>query len=83
MNFTVQARVTRQVRSKEGFYLLVNGKRLHFKRRADAIAGIESLLSMQRFQIVTVRQFTEAQRSRIAKAMDNYAAKVEASYGQS
>jgi len=59
MTFNITARVTRQRRAKEGFYLLVNGKRIHFMRRADAIAAIDSLLSLQKFQILTVRQYQQ------------------------
>jgi len=65
MTFEITARVCRQRRSKEGFYLLVNGKRIHFKRRADAIAAITSLLDLQRFQVLTVRQFQTRMKSKI------------------
>jgi len=57
MRLTVNMPVTRQRRAKEGFYLLVNGKRLHFKRRGDAIGAAQDLLDMQRLQVVTVKQF--------------------------
>jgi hypothetical protein len=57
MKIILEMPVCRQRRAKEGFYLLVNGKRLHFKRRGDAIASAQSLLDMQRLQVVTVRQF--------------------------
>lgn len=56
MKFFLEVPVTRQRRAREGFYLLVNGQRLHFKRRVDAIAAAVDLLTLQKMQIVTVRQ---------------------------
>jgi len=58
-------RVTRTKRCKEGFYALVNGQRIRFKRRSDAFQSIVALLKMQRFQVVSVREY--ARRIRIPK----------------
>jgi hypothetical protein len=54
---TVRPRVTRTTRCKEGFYLLVNGERLWFKTKAIAMDALVSLLKMQRFQVVSVREY--------------------------
>lgn len=62
MTFIVQARITRTKRCPEGFYLLANGQRLHFKRHRDAVAALESLLEMQRFQVVTVRDYARSKQ---------------------
>lgn len=55
--WTVPVRITRTRRCAEGFYLLVNGTRIHFKSRAAAIEGADALLQMQRIQVVSVREF--------------------------
>jgi hypothetical protein len=65
--FKISVRVTRTVKCREGFYVLFNGNRLQFKRRADAVGAVQSLLDMQRFQIVTVREY--ARRKSVAKQM--------------
>lgn len=62
MKIPVCIRVARQSRSPEGFYALINGQRLHFLRKSDALAAIVSLLEMQRLQVVTVRQYAARQR---------------------
>ena len=56
-NVAVSVRVTRTRRCKEGFYALINGKRIRFNRRTDAFHAIVDLLRMQRFQVVTVREY--------------------------
>ena len=53
----ISVRVTRSRRCKEGFYALINGKRIRFNRRTDAFHAIVELLRMQRFQVVTVREY--------------------------
>jgi len=55
--FVVPHRVTRSKRCKEGFYLVVNRQRVHFKRRRDAIAAAADLVKLWKLQIVTVREF--------------------------
>ena len=60
-------RITRATKCKEGFYLLVNGERIHFKRKADAVAGLEAIMAMQRFQIVTVREYADRNATRIKR----------------
>jgi len=61
----ILVRVTRTTKCKEGFYALVNGQRIRFNRRADAYRAIVDLLTMQRFQVVTVREY--ARRIKIPK----------------
>lgn len=68
MTFTVSVRVCRQHRARFGFYALINGQRLHFRRHADAVAAIRSVLEMQRLQVVTVDQYAARNRKRIANA---------------
>ncbi len=68
MTFTIHARVCRQHRCRLGFYALVNGQRLHFKRHADAVAAIRAVLEMQRLQVVTVDQFAASNTRRIKNA---------------
>lgn len=57
MKFTVEVRVCRQHRARLGFYAVINGKRIHFRRHADAVAAIRSVLDMQRLQVLTVDQY--------------------------
>lgn len=57
MKFSIEVPVCRQRRSKEGFYLLINGMRIHHRKRSSAIDSARALLDMQRMQIVTVRQY--------------------------
>ena len=67
--WSVPVRITRAKRCREGFYLVINRSRLHFKRKSDALAAIDSLLSIQRIQVVTVREYVERNRSKI-KALE-------------
>lgn len=53
----VNVRITRKTKCKEGFYLLFNGQRIHFKFKWAALGALNSLMSMQKFQVVTVREF--------------------------
>jgi len=62
MEFIIHVPVCRQSRSPEGFYVLVNGQRIHFKRKMSALDSVASLLEMQRLQVVTVRQYAARQR---------------------
>jgi hypothetical protein len=57
MKLPVDVRVTRQRRSKEGFYALINGLRLWHKTRGKAVGSIRAMLELQRLQVVTVRQY--------------------------
>lgn len=65
--FTVRVRVTRTSKCKEGFYVLFNGARIHQRTRRGAIGTVQSFLDLQRFQIVTVREF--ARRKSVRKEM--------------
>lgn len=69
MRVLINIPVCRQVRSLRGFYALINGQRLHFKRRADAIAAVQAVLDMQRLQVVTVDQFAARNATRIGRQM--------------
>ena len=66
-NFPFPVRVTLRRKCREGFYLLINGSRLRFGTRAAAVAGVLSFLALQKVQIVTVREFAERNRKRIAR----------------
>lgn len=57
MKFTVDVRVCRQHRAKLGFYAVINGKRIYFRRHADAVGAIRAVLDMQRLQVCTVDQY--------------------------
>jgi hypothetical protein len=67
--FNVRVRVTRTRKCKEGFYILINGVRLHHLTRRSAIENLQSFLELQRFQIVTVREYARRKsvRSKIPK----------------
>lgn len=67
MTFEVPVRVTRRTKCKEGFYLLINGKRLHLQKRADCIATIQATLDMQKFQVLTVREYQARNSKRIER----------------
>lgn len=64
-SWQVPVRITRTKKCREGFFLLVNGSRLRFTNRAAAVDAIDALLSMQRIQVVTVREFAERKKHRI------------------
>jgi len=53
----IPVRITRKVRCPEGFYLVVNGQRIHFRKKSDAVAGLQAILDLQRFQVVSVREY--------------------------
>ncbi|MCI0744888.1 MAG: hypothetical protein L0Y58_05720 [Verrucomicrobia subdivision 3 bacterium] len=57
------------VRITRTFYMVVNGTRVHFKRKADAVSAVDTLLSMQRIQVLTVREYQVAHRARIKRAL--------------
>lgn len=60
----VPVRITNTRRCPEGFYLLVNGSRIHFKTRSAAIASIDAVLQLQRLQVVTVREYAARKKHR-------------------
>jgi hypothetical protein len=68
--FKLHVRVTRQERCEFGFYLLVNGSRLRFGTKAQALRAVQSILDLQRFQIVSVTEYSRRKsvKKRIAKA---------------
>lgn len=71
MTFEVPVRVTRTRRCREGFYLVINGKgRLLYKRRADAIKEVQAVLSLQKFQVCTVREYAERHAKKIQREME-------------
>jgi hypothetical protein len=69
MNLTLQVRVTRKARCREGFYLLINGSRLRYTRKALALAELRAWLKLQRVRILTVREYADENRKRIARQM--------------
>jgi len=69
MKYALNVRVTRKRKCREGFYLIVNGSRLRFRNKALALAEVQGWINLQRVQVVTVREFAERNRKRIAKQM--------------
>lgn len=67
MKFTIEIPVTRLKRCPEGYYALINGSRLHFLARSKAIDGIRAFLSLQRIQVVTVRQYAKRNKRRLPR----------------
>lgn len=61
----IPLRITRTRRSGDGFYLLINGTRLWHPTLARARASFQAFLSMQSFQIVTLREY--ARRKKVPK----------------
>jgi hypothetical protein len=61
-NYLVPIRITRTRRCREGFYLLVNGVRIHFLTRAAAVKAIDGILLLQRIQVVSVREYAAAKK---------------------
>jgi len=57
-------RITRTQKCREGFYLLVNGSRTRHSNKAKALDALKAILSMQRIQILTVREFAARQKHR-------------------
>ena len=69
MKLELSVRVTRRRKCREGFYVVINGKRLRYANRALAIKEVRSWLALQRIQIVTVREYAERNRSKIKREM--------------
>jgi len=57
-------RITRTKKCREGFYVLFNGSRLRFATRAAALGAVDAILSMQKIQVVTVREFAARKKHR-------------------
>ena len=57
-------RITRTKKCKEGFYLLFNGSRIRHANKATALAALKAILSMQRIQLVSVREYADRQKHR-------------------
>ena len=69
MNIPFKVRVTRTRRSDQGFYLIVNGKRIFYKTKALAMQEAQAIVAMNRMQIITVRQFAKRESRRIQLRM--------------
>jgi hypothetical protein len=69
MTFTINVRVTSKARCREGYYALINGARLHFKQRRQALECVTAWLKLQRAQVCTVREFAERNGKKIAARM--------------
>ena len=69
MTFTIKARVTRTKKCRDGFYLFVNGSRLRFSTRKAAIEAITGIVALSTFQVMTVREYVERNRKKIAAQM--------------
>ena len=63
--WSVPVRITRATKCREGFYLIVNGRRVRFANKKAALDAIDSLFSMQKIQVVTVREYVESHRAKI------------------
>ena len=57
-------RITRTRRCRSGFYLIVNGSRIWFKARADALKGLRGWLDLQRVEVVSVRAYAARKKVR-------------------
>ena len=62
--WAIPLRITQTKRCPEGFYLFVNGERIWFKTRRQALQGLEGVLALQRFQILTVREYAARKKGR-------------------
>jgi hypothetical protein len=60
----IPLRITRTRRSDDGFYLLINGSRLWHPTLARARAAFQAFLSLQSFQILTVREYGRRRKHR-------------------
>ncbi len=69
MNFTLPVRVTRTKKCREGFYILINGARIHARNRAAAIANVVGWLQLQRVQVVSVREYAQRTARKIQNRM--------------
>lgn len=69
MKFCIPVRVTRARKCRDGFYVVINGKRLRKATRALAIAEVEGFLALQKIQVCTVREFADRNRKKISARM--------------
>jgi hypothetical protein len=69
MKFTINVRVTRAKRCRDGFYLICNGSRIRFSTRRAALEAVDGLIMLQTFQVVTVREYAERNRKKIKAQM--------------
>src|SRR6266478_3476424 len=69
MTVKLNVRVTSKSKCREGFYLQVNGIRLHFRTRALALRSVTDWLALQRLQICTVREYAARNRKKISARM--------------
>lgn len=68
-NWKIPVRITRTVRCPEGFYLIINGSRIHFRTKSAALASVDAFLSLQKIQIVSVREYAARNQKKIHLAM--------------
>ena len=69
MTFKINVRVTSKARCQEGYYLVMNGQRLHFKGRTVALENLRGWIALQRIQICTVREYQQRNAKKIAARM--------------
>lgn len=70
MTVKLKFRVTSASKCREGFYLIINGERLHFATRADALtSGLAWIAKTVRVQVCTVREYQQRNRKKIAARM--------------
>jgi len=69
MTYPFVIRVTRKRKCRDGFYLVINGQRVRYQRRADALNEVAAWLKLQRVQICTVREYAERNREKIKRQM--------------
>lgn len=63
----IPVRITLTKKCREGFYLIVNGSRIRFATKALAVAALKSVLQLQRFQIVSVRELADGKKAKLPK----------------
>ena len=73
MIFIVPVRVTRTRKCREGFYLIINGKRLRYATRALALEEVRGFIELQKLQVCTVREFAARTASKIKQRMPEVA----------
>ena len=69
MTVKLQVRVTSKRKCRDGFYLIINGQRIRFASRGAALRNLEGWVKLQRVQIVTVNQYLDRNRKKIAAQM--------------
>lgn len=71
----LRVRLTRRKRCRDGFYLVINGTRIRHKARQLAMDSLYAWLRLQKVEIVTVREFVDRNRRKIAARMPREARK--------